>query len=84
MGLYETSHAAHMVLSETNNVTGNIVGTGESLWLKGISSPKSSDLSGRRKNYRSGQTGDGPGLFAFAVNVPGEKPGNERELLCCP
>jgi hypothetical protein len=30
MGFYETYHAAHRVLSETNNVTGNIVGTGES------------------------------------------------------
>jgi hypothetical protein len=31
MGFYETYHAAHRVLSSTNNVTGNIVGTGESL-----------------------------------------------------
>jgi hypothetical protein len=31
MGIYETYHAAHSVLSSTNNVTGNIVGTGESL-----------------------------------------------------
>ncbi len=31
MGFYETYHAAHAILSSTNNVTGNIVGTGESL-----------------------------------------------------
>jgi hypothetical protein len=31
MGFYETYHAAHRVLSSTNNVTGTIVGTGESL-----------------------------------------------------
>ena len=31
MGLYETYHLAHGVLSSTNNVTGNIVGTGDSL-----------------------------------------------------
>lgn len=31
MGFYETYNAAHGILSSTNNVTGNIVGTGESL-----------------------------------------------------
>jgi hypothetical protein len=31
MGFYETYHAAHGILSSTNNVTGNIAGTGESL-----------------------------------------------------
>jgi hypothetical protein len=31
LGLYETYHVAHGILTETNNVTGNIVGTGESL-----------------------------------------------------
>lgn len=31
MGYYEMYHAAHAVLSTTNNATGNIAGTGESL-----------------------------------------------------
>jgi hypothetical protein len=30
MGFYETYHLSHGILSSTNNVTGNIVGTGES------------------------------------------------------
>jgi multisubunit Na+/H+ antiporter MnhB subunit len=31
MGFYETYNAAHGILSSTNNVTGELVGTGESL-----------------------------------------------------
>jgi hypothetical protein len=31
MGFYETYHVAHRILSSTNNVTGELVGTGESL-----------------------------------------------------